>query len=253
MPKVTERHVDSRRAQILAAAVRRFAVAGFRATTMRDICRESGLSTGAVYVYFRGKEEILAACTERVIASIRALTATAMGRNAPADFVAFVRDFVSLGDRLGTEATRRIEVDLWGEALRTPWIRDVHLDSIHEVLAAARTMVGDSRGSDAVARASGATAEDVARLCMAAIMGLKIQAVLEPEADLSGVPRVLGRMLESTLRRPTRGRAQAVSVGPACVRRPVRGVATRPSPRSVMPTARNSRSDRRTNSKKETR
>jgi AcrR family transcriptional regulator len=61
MPKVTEEHVDARRRQILSAALRCFARAGFHRTTMQDIFREAELSPGAVYSYFKGKDELIAA------------------------------------------------------------------------------------------------------------------------------------------------------------------------------------------------
>jgi AcrR family transcriptional regulator len=61
MPKVTEEHVEARRRQILSAALRCFAREGFHRTTMQDIFREADLSPGAVYSYFKGKEELIGA------------------------------------------------------------------------------------------------------------------------------------------------------------------------------------------------
>ena len=60
MPKVTEEHVEARRRQILSAALRCFAREGFHRTTMQDIFREADLSPGAVYSYFKGKDELIA-------------------------------------------------------------------------------------------------------------------------------------------------------------------------------------------------
>jgi AcrR family transcriptional regulator len=59
MPKVTEEHVEARRRQILTAALRCFAREGFHRTTMQDIFREADLSPGAVYSYFKGKDELI--------------------------------------------------------------------------------------------------------------------------------------------------------------------------------------------------
>src|SRR5262245_30602356 len=59
MPKVTEEHVEARRRQILTAALRCFAREGFHRTTMQDIFREADLSPGAVYTYFKGKDELI--------------------------------------------------------------------------------------------------------------------------------------------------------------------------------------------------
>ena len=61
MPKVTQEHVDARRRQIVSAALRCFAREGFHRTTMQDIFREADLSPGAVYSYFEGKDELIAA------------------------------------------------------------------------------------------------------------------------------------------------------------------------------------------------
>src|SRR3954462_3215845 len=70
MPKVTEEHVDARRRQILSAALRCFARAGFHRTTMQDIFREADLSPGAVYSYFKGKDELIGAITLTIVGFI---------------------------------------------------------------------------------------------------------------------------------------------------------------------------------------
>src|SRR3954467_3629050 len=70
MPKVTEEHVDARRRQILSGALRCFAREGFYRTTMQDIFREAGLSPGAVYSYFKGKDELIAAITLTIVGFI---------------------------------------------------------------------------------------------------------------------------------------------------------------------------------------
>ncbi len=59
MPKITEEKKQQRREEIMSSAFRCFASKGFSATTMRDIFEESGLSSGAVYSYFKNKEAIV--------------------------------------------------------------------------------------------------------------------------------------------------------------------------------------------------
>ncbi|MFJ9174440.1 TetR/AcrR family transcriptional regulator [Streptomyces sp. NPDC102360] len=65
MPKVSQAHLDARRQQIIDAARARFATDGFARTSMPDIVRASRLSTGAIYRYFKGKDEIVAAICEQ--------------------------------------------------------------------------------------------------------------------------------------------------------------------------------------------
>jgi len=49
---------DASTRKVLKAALALFSRQGFRATTMRQIARRSGLSVGALYHHFGGKEEI---------------------------------------------------------------------------------------------------------------------------------------------------------------------------------------------------
>jgi TetR/AcrR family transcriptional regulator, transcriptional repressor of aconitase len=65
MPKVSQQHLDDRRQQIVDAARVRFASHGFARTSMADLVDVSGLSIGAIYRYFSGKEEIVLAICEQ--------------------------------------------------------------------------------------------------------------------------------------------------------------------------------------------
>ena len=65
MPKLKPDIQRARREHILDAAEQCFARAGFHRTTMQDICREAGVSPGALYVYFDSKEALIAGICER--------------------------------------------------------------------------------------------------------------------------------------------------------------------------------------------
>ena len=64
MPKVTEEYLEQRRLQIYKAAETCFMRKGLQAT-MQDICGEAGLSFGAVYNYFKSKDDIIAGMVEQ--------------------------------------------------------------------------------------------------------------------------------------------------------------------------------------------
>lgn len=53
------RLVEQRRAQILQAAVRLFSQKGYYITTVQQIARKAGVSTGLIYQYFGDKDDIL--------------------------------------------------------------------------------------------------------------------------------------------------------------------------------------------------
>ena len=65
MPKLKPDIQRARREHILDAAEQCFARSGFHRTTMHDICKEAGVSAGALYVYFDSKEALIAGIAER--------------------------------------------------------------------------------------------------------------------------------------------------------------------------------------------
>lgn len=65
MPKLKPETQLARREHILDTAEKCFAKHGFHATTMQIICREAGISAGALYVYFDSKEALIAGICER--------------------------------------------------------------------------------------------------------------------------------------------------------------------------------------------
>ncbi|MGD9783529.1 MAG: TetR/AcrR family transcriptional regulator [Hyphomicrobiaceae bacterium] len=65
MPKLKPDTQHARREHILDAAAVCFARSGFHRCTMQEICREAGVSPGALYVYFASKEDLIAGLAER--------------------------------------------------------------------------------------------------------------------------------------------------------------------------------------------
>ena len=51
--------VEERRGQIVRAAVKLFSEQGYYTTTIQQIARQAGISTGLIYQYFRDKDDIL--------------------------------------------------------------------------------------------------------------------------------------------------------------------------------------------------
>lgn len=81
------RHRVERKARIetiLRAGRTLFLSKGHASTTMRDICRAARLSTGAVYFYFSGKDEIYASICEESFHVLLDMFAAAIEEGAPA-------------------------------------------------------------------------------------------------------------------------------------------------------------------------
>ena len=63
------RLIEERRGQVVRAAVKLFAAQGYYTTTIQQIAREAGVSTGLVYQYFRDKDDVLLLALMLVIES----------------------------------------------------------------------------------------------------------------------------------------------------------------------------------------
>jgi AcrR family transcriptional regulator len=128
MPKVTEEHRLARRAQIVAAARTCVVEQGFHKTTMADVIRESGLSAGAVYGYFKSKEEIVAAIAEEALGTVDELFEKILTTEHPltplAALEAALNHAVTIAERPGGDVTR-VAVQAWAEALHNPAILDI--------------------------------------------------------------------------------------------------------------------------------
>lgn len=84
-PKRSDVFKAGRRESILDAAMRLFVAQGYDRTTMREIAAEAGVSTGAIYVYFQTKAEMLQSLCAEETALERAALLDAIRSAAPGD------------------------------------------------------------------------------------------------------------------------------------------------------------------------
>ncbi|MEE8385093.1 MAG: TetR/AcrR family transcriptional regulator [Dehalococcoidia bacterium] len=129
MPKVTEAHLEARRQQILDAAWACFARKGYYQTTMQDICKESGLSPGAIYRYFTSKEAIRTAVFDRQQEWARDVLETARSQaGQPRDTLEVIGQtmWLSYFNDPAFETMARVEIENWPEALRDKELLDNH-------------------------------------------------------------------------------------------------------------------------------
>ncbi|MBF6263402.1 TetR/AcrR family transcriptional regulator [Nocardia farcinica] len=118
MPRVSEEHLERRRQQILDAAQRCFARKGFFETSMQDVFAESGLSAGAVYRYFKSKNDLVAALAGQTSVQLRAVITAAVRAErlpTPAELVHTVA--LEVMRRSGPDGMVRLAPQAWALAL----------------------------------------------------------------------------------------------------------------------------------------
>jgi AcrR family transcriptional regulator len=119
MPPVSQRYREARRRQVLDAARRCFARAGFHNTSMQDVFAESGLSAGAVYGYFAGKDDLVAAIVEEVLAEVvTALEVVTESDPLPPLHAVAARLLHALDGGAHGGELARLAVQVWAEAGR---------------------------------------------------------------------------------------------------------------------------------------
>ena len=87
MPRLTDATKAARRAQIIEAAVSCFLEKGYTNTSMSDIIKASGLSSGSIYSHFSGKEDILITAINERLNNVKKLYETLPQGASPQDIL----------------------------------------------------------------------------------------------------------------------------------------------------------------------
>lgn len=87
MPRLTDATKAARRAQIIEAAIDCFLEHGYTNTSMSDIIKASGLSSGSIYSHFSGKEDILIGAVNERLNNVKELYAALPEGAGPQDIL----------------------------------------------------------------------------------------------------------------------------------------------------------------------
>lgn len=128
MPKVSEEHRAARREQIIDAMLRCVARDGFHKTTMAAVVAESGLSAGAVYLYFKNKDDLIRAIAETVAGEGLSIVLDRAAAEVPPPhqvLAAVLERVIAMGEERGVEL-HRVALQAWAEAARDPEIMAIY-------------------------------------------------------------------------------------------------------------------------------
>lgn len=177
MPRVSQEHLDNRRQQILDAATRCFVTNGFHATSMQDVFAEANLSAGAVYRYFRGKEEIIGAIAMSAMSTVAGAFAEAASADPLPPLPDLMAGVFKAVEKMDAEhGTGRMVIQVWAEALRSPGLAE-QITSRIRVTGAEITKVVELYQERGMIAAD-APAEHVARTIIALLPGFIVQRAL---------------------------------------------------------------------------
>ncbi|MEV4074802.1 TetR/AcrR family transcriptional regulator [Nonomuraea fuscirosea] len=182
MARMPKEHLEARRRQILDAARRCFIRNGFHATSMQDVLAEAELSAGAVYRYFKSKDDIIAATAAEALAEVAsAFEAEDDARPPDLDNIVDLVLGVERPPLSGSQESAQLLVQVWSEALRSPSLRT----KLKEVMAQARGVVGSlvARHQQRGLLPADVPAEHVADVLMALVDGFLVRRAVYGHAD----------------------------------------------------------------------
>lgn len=197
MPKISEEKRQARRNQILDAATRCFARDGFHRTTMEDIVRESKVSPGAIYCYFRAKNDIVAAIADQRHSRESALLAELVKSKSVSEGLRQLASaFLDMLQDPKEKERRKVAIQIWAESLRDKHIRKIverglrQRDALTESLRRAQRAGQLPRDLDT---------DSLSRVMLALLQGFVLQQAWEPELDTKGYLRTVSRLMNAVL------------------------------------------------------
>ena len=109
MPRLTDATKAARRAQIIEAAIDCFLEHGYTNTSMSDIIKASGLSSGSIYSHFSGKEDILITAINERLDNVKELYKTLPEGAGPQDILETIHTNQLVNDNFSAMLRIRLE------------------------------------------------------------------------------------------------------------------------------------------------
>ena len=143
MPKISDSKRAARRAQILERASACFASDGFHAASMESIIARTGISAGAIYLYFPSKEALAGAAAEAALAAmgkrVEAALAVPIGKGGDVRAALSRALLLAASDKTDAES-RNLALQVWAEAPRNARLKGLvgaHYAALRETIALA--------------------------------------------------------------------------------------------------------------------
>jgi AcrR family transcriptional regulator len=188
LPKLKPEELESRRQEIIDAARTCFLRNGFHRTTTDEICKQASITPGGLYHYFGGKDEIIAAVIQQqaqdVIGRIRSMLDAAGGMRPAFQQVAQL--FIETMNDPNIESVVRLEIEIWGEALKNPKLGAVSREAWALRQEMMQTMI--ERGAEeGLYSTREVDSRGLASLLVAIMLGMRVGKVLwKDDFDLNG-------------------------------------------------------------------
>jgi len=211
MPRVTEEFREARREQILQAALACVQEHGLEAVSMEMIIERSGLSTGAVYRYFKGKDEIITAGVIGGTSGLGRALAPVFANPDPPPLAEFFDQLMSAAlayGRQDSEVDRLlVAIHGWSHAQTSPGLKATTLKIFQGMREACTQTVRRWQANGVVD--PGVDPAAVAQLIMSMCLGFVAQRSLAGDASVQAHVAALTALTQGVAARKPRPHGQS--------------------------------------------
>lgn len=200
MPRISDERREARREQVLEAARACLQEQGLEAVSMEMIISRSGLSTGAVYGYFKGKEEIInAAVTEGTVelaAELLPILENPSPPPLPQLLDQVLRTIVAFGQhKRGGIDRLLVAVHGWSHSQSSPTLKMTSRNAYRTLRELFRQTAMRAKSVGSLDRE--ADPDEVAELMTSICLGFVVQRTMTGSADVQAHVNALGALLRS--------------------------------------------------------
>ncbi|MBB3178748.1 TetR/AcrR family transcriptional regulator [Variovorax sp. Sphag1AA] len=198
MPKINDEQREERRSQILEAAWNCFHRYGIHSTTMEDIIKESKLSAGAMYRYFKGKDDIIFEAIRGSLTDLGAVLGPVVESESsagPAEFVGQVVEAIAKYSKRNDFHLSSLAVHGWSEAQRNEAVRVMVRDFYLLFRERVRARVTHWQKAGVVAK--NVSPDEMAMTLQSLILGFVVQSAVTRDADPRKQARGLAGLMDS--------------------------------------------------------
>ncbi|NQW15854.1 MAG: TetR/AcrR family transcriptional regulator [Chloroflexi bacterium] len=200
-PKVSDEYLEERKQEIICAAEICFANQGIHGTTLEDIRSEAGVSKGAVYHYFKSKEDIVDGLRDRSQSEDTTKLEDVVKDGSPFDNVCNVFAFAAnrnLGKRRNVDA--RVALFLWAEALINERIMASQMRLMNEPRDVVRDLIKQAQADGDIA--IDLEPDGIIDALIAFAFGMTVLGAWNPDWDQAAGMRAMEALIAGNFRGP---------------------------------------------------
>lgn len=169
---------EETRHHLLEAALRRFAAQGYNAASVDDICNDAGLSKGAFYHHFPGKQAVFLALLEGWLTNVDANLESARRASIPETLMSMADALPDI--LLSADGRLPMFLEFWMQASRDETIWQATISPYHRYQAYFAGLVEEGMAEGSFKPVDSQAA---ASMIVSLAVGTLLQALLAPESS----------------------------------------------------------------------